>query len=236
VTADYRYQGLAARVAEFQRAGYAVTGELCLTIFERAWQMRGMEGLMMDFLANPGMAHAVCQRLADFRVEQARRFARDGVDILRLGDDVCMQQGLMMSLDVYRTFFKERIRTIVTAAKEVKPDVLVFMHCDGCVEEVIQEYIDIGIDILNPIQPECNSLARIAARFGGRIAFWGGIGTQSTMPFGTPAQVHAKVREVKQVLGRQGGLLIAPSHVLEPDVPWQNVLAFVEAIQNARYD
>jgi uroporphyrinogen decarboxylase len=236
VTADNRYEGLAERVAEYHRRGYAVNGELYQTIFERAWLMRGMEQLLMDFLAEPEMGHAICRSIAELRIEQARRLAALGVDILRLGDDVCTQKGLMMSVGTYRTFLKEPTREIIHAAKQVNPDVLVFMHCDGRVADMIEEYVDVGVDILNPVQPECNDFAEITRRSAGRLAFWGGIGTQSTMPFGSPGDVAAAVAHTKQSLGRDGGLLLAPTHILEPEVPWENVLAFVEAAKNSSYE
>jgi uroporphyrinogen decarboxylase len=236
VTADYRYEGLQQRIDEYHRRGYAVTGELYQTIFERAWLMRGMERLLMDFMEVAEIGHAVCQCIADLRIEQARRLAALGVDVLRLGDDVCTQKGLMMSLVTYRKFLKEPTRAIIRAAKQINPEVLVFMHCDGRVGDMIEEYVNIGVDILNPVQPECNSFEEIVQRSAGRLAFWGGIGTQSTMPFGTPHDVASAVTRAKQTLGRDGGLLLAPTHILEPEVPWQNVLAFVEAARNTLYD
>jgi uroporphyrinogen decarboxylase len=142
----------------------------------------------------------------------------------------------MMSLELYRKFLKERTRRIIMAARRVKKDLLVFMHSDGSVADFIPEYIDIGVDILNPVQPECNDLAAIGRRFGGQISFWGGIGTQTTMPFGTPQDVKDKVREAQSLLGPRGGLLLAPSHILEPEVPWENVLAFVDAARGASYE
>jgi uroporphyrinogen decarboxylase len=142
----------------------------------------------------------------------------------------------MMSLTTYQTFLKEPTREIIRAAKQVKPDVLIFMHCDGRVGDFVEELIDIGVDILNPVQPECNDLESLAKRFQGRISFWGGIGTQSVMPFGTPAEVASEVKRVKEILGRNGGLLIAPTHILEPDVPWENVLAFVKAAKECLYE
>jgi uroporphyrinogen decarboxylase len=235
VTEEYRYEGLDAKTVEFQRRGYAVTGELYQTIFERAWLLRGIEPMMMDFVANPEIAHAICEQIAQRRIQQARRYARMGVDILRLGDDVCMQTGAMFSLETYRTFLKERTRAIVRAAKEIKPDLLVFMHCDGKIDRLIPEYLDIGIDILNPVQPECNDLAAIQKRHGSRLSFWGGVGTQTTMPFGTPKEVAACVRQLKEILGPNGGLLVAPTHILEPEVPWENIEAFVAAAKSTRY-
>jgi uroporphyrinogen decarboxylase len=235
VAADDRYEGLAERIDEYHRRGYAVTGELYQTIFERAWLMRGMEQLLMDFLMEPELGHAICRRIADLRIQQARRLAALGVDVLRLGDDVCTQKGLLMSVGTYRTFLKEPTRAIISAAKEVKPDLLVFMHCDGRIEDMIEEFVDIGVDILNPVQPECNNLQQIAWRAGGRLAFWGGIGTQSTMPFGTPDDVASAVTRAIETLGGNGGLLLAPTHILEPEVPWANVLAFIAAAKHTYY-
>lgn len=235
VDANYRFEGLAEVTRAFQDRGYAVTGELYLTIFETAWLLRGMENLLTDFYSNEELAQALCGRLMELRVRQAIKYAEAGVDVLRLGDDVATQKGPMMSLELYRKFLKERTRRIITAAKQVKKDLLVFMHSDGAVAEFIPEYIDIGVDILNPVQPECNDLAEISRRYGDRLSFWGGIGTQTTMPFGTPQEVRDKVREVHLQLGPRGGLLLAPSHILEPEVPWENVLAFVEAARSANY-
>jgi hypothetical protein len=169
VDADYRFESLAARVADYQGRGYAVTGELYQTIFEMAWLLRGMENLLMDFLADPDLAHAICEKLTDLRIRQAVRYA------------------------------------------------------------------ELGVDILNPVQPECKDLATIGRHYGEPISFWGGIGTQSTMPFGTPEDVRQKVSEVQAALGTGGGLLLAPTHILEPEVPWENIEAFVVAAKSSRY-
>jgi uroporphyrinogen decarboxylase len=231
VDADYRFDGMAEQVHTYQERGYAVTGELYMTIFETAWLLRGMVKLLTDFCYHDEVAHAICEALTELRIRQARKYAETGVDILRLGDDVAAQTGPMMSPDLYRTYLKERTRRIITAAKEVNKDILVFMHSDGAVIEFIPEYIDIGVDIVNPVQPECNDLEEIGRRFDGQISFWGGIGTQTTMPYGTGAEIRTKVQEVQKTLGKKGGLLIAPSHILEPEVPWENVLAFVGGVK-----
>jgi len=89
--------------------------------------------------------------------------------------------------------------------------------------------------IVNPLQPECGDFAAIGRQYGDRLSFWGGIGTQSAMPFGTPADIRRKVSEVQSALGARGGLLLAPTHILEPEVPWENVEAFVAAAKSARY-
>ena len=233
---DYRFDWMAETVKAIQDRGYAVAGELYQTIFEIAWLMRGMENLLGDFLLNEDVAHAICEKLTVLRIRQAAKFAEAGVDIIRLGDDVAAQKGAFMSLDIYQKFLKERTRRIINSARRVRPDILIFMHSDGSIKDFIPEYIDIGVDILNPVQPECNDLEAIGKQYGGKISFWGGIGTQTTMPFGTVEDVRNAVRSVHTQLGSQGGLLLAPSHILEPEVPWENVLAFVEAARESRYE
>jgi uroporphyrinogen decarboxylase len=235
VDADYRFDGMAENMNAIHERGYAVAGELYQTIFEIAWLMRGMENLLGDFMLNEDIANAICEKLAELRIRQAAKFAEAGVDIIRLGDDVAAQKGAFMSLDLYRKYLKERTRRVIDAARRIRPDVLIFMHSDGSVKDFIPEYIEIGVDILNPVQPECNDLGAIGREFGGKISFWGGIGTQSTMPYGSPREVRESVRRVHAQLGTHGGLLLAPSHILEPEVPWENIIAFVEESREARY-
>jgi uroporphyrinogen decarboxylase len=226
--APYRYAGVTHQTQAFHDRGYAVCGEMYQTLFETAWLMRGMETFMADFYLEPEIAHAICERITAIRVGQAREFAKAGVDILRLGDDIVTQQGRMMSVETYREFFLPRIRRIVDAAKAVNPEVIIFMHCCGHVEPVIGELIEAGVEVLNPVQPECNDVRRIKAQYGDRLSFWGGIGVQSVLPHGTPEEVRRAVVETAATLGPDG-LLLAPAHILDPAIPWENVLACVDA-------
>ena len=105
-----------------------------------------------------------------------------------------------------------------------------FFHSDGNVAELIPDFIDVGIDILNPLQPECMDIEAIKREYGRDLAFWGAVGTQTTMPFGTPEEVERVVRRCIETIGRDGGFLIAPTHLVEPEVPWENIMAFVEAV------
>lgn len=235
VDSEYRFEGLADKVKSYHENGYAVMGELYQTIFEMSWLMRGMENMLIDFAINEEMAHAICERLMNIRIRQAKEYARMGVDIIRLGDDVATQRGPMISAAMYEKYLKPRYKKIIAAAKEINPDILIFLHCDGKVEDMVSDFIEVGIDILNPVQPECNDLEKIFALYGDKISFWGGIGTQTTMPFGTPEDVRAKVTEVQSILGKNGGLLLAPTHILEPEVPWDNIVAFIDAAKNAEY-
>ena len=232
IDADYRFAGMKEKIAEYHKKGYAVTGEMYCTIFETAWQLRGLETFLIDLYEEEEIAEAICQKLCELRIRQAQKYAELGVDILRLGDDVATQNGPLMSIPVYRKFFSGKMKQIISAAKEINPDILIFRHCDGKVEDLIDTFLEEGVEILNPVQPECNDLAAVYEKYGDRLSFWGGIGTQSTMPFGSPADVKNAVEEVQKLLGGRGALLIAPSHILEPEVPWENVIAFIDTVKN----
>ena len=236
IDADYRYEGLKEKIEEYKARGYVVMGEMYCTIFETAWQLRGMENFLIDFYENEELVEAICKNILTMRLKQAREYAELGVDIIRLGDDVATQNGPLMSREIYGRFFKGKMRQIIQAAKEINPNILVFRHCDGKVEDLVEDFIEEGIDILNPVQPECNDLQKIYDMAGDRLAFWGGIGTQSTMPFGTPEEVKEAVKRTQKLLGGRGALVIAPSHILEPEVPWENVVAFVEAAKESYYE
>jgi uroporphyrinogen decarboxylase len=226
---EYRYIEVAKKTKDFQDRGYVVCGELYQTIFETAWLMRNMEPFMVDLLLNEDLAHAICENITQIRIKQARLFASAGVDIIRLGDDIVSQRGLMMSPETYGTFFKPRIQRIIHAAKEVNPEVIIFMHSCGKVEEVIDDFIEAGVEVLNPIQPECNDLTEIQKKYKNKLSFWGGIGLQSVMFNGTPEEVTLKVQEANTLFGGNGGFLVAPAHILDPSIPWDNIVAFIEA-------
>ncbi len=234
LTADERFVGYRQEVQRIQAAGYAVMGSaypLGGTVFWPAYKLRGMEALLTDMLANQEFAAALLDRVTKISAGLAAKVASMGVDIILMADDFGTQLDLMMSLAMWRRWFKERLATVIRAAKEANPGVLVFFHSDGAVQKIIPDLIEIGVDILNPVQPECMDPAQIKAEFGNRLSFWGTIGTQTTMPFGTPDEVRAVVRERVRSVGKGGGLLLAPTHVLEPEVPWENIVAFVEAVE-----
>ncbi|MBI4560087.1 MAG: hypothetical protein HY706_21040 [Candidatus Hydrogenedentes bacterium] len=225
------YAHLNSSVAALHGRGLAAQGDLYCTIFETAWGIRGMENLLTDFVLRPEMAEALLERLSTMRVIQARQLAESGVAILRLGDDIGMQHGMLMSPELWRHYLKPRLAQVIRAAREVKPDLHVFYHSDGNCEAVIPDLIEIGVTALNPVQPECMDPVALKAEFGDRLAFWGTVGTQSTMPFGTPEEVRTTVRDRIRIVGKNGGLVIAPTHVLEPEVPWKNILAFIDAVE-----
>lgn len=231
---SYRYADLGARIEELHRQGFAVAA-FAGSVFEQSWYLRGIEDLMMDLIAEPQIAHHFFERTAALQRRAAAEFARAGADIVITGDDIAGQQGLLMNLAVWREFLKPRLAATVRAVKEANPDAFVFYHSDGNVEAAIPDLIQIGIDILNPVQPECMEPALIKQRYGDRLSFWGTVSVQRTMPFGSPGEVQAEVRARIRDVGCGGGLILAPAHVLGPETPWENVVAFFEAADEAHH-
>jgi len=233
IEADYRLESLARRAEELHQRGLAVAVSMECTLFETAWYLRGMEQLFVDFVERPALAEALLDRILDKRLIQARKFAEAGVDVIRTGDDVATQRGPLMSLPMWRRWIKPRLTRIIAEAKRTRPDLILFYHSDGDVAALIPDLLEIGVDVLNPVQPECMDPADLKRRHGSRLSFWGTVGIQTTLPFGTPDEVRQVVRQRIETVGQGGGLLLSPAHMIEPDVPWENLEAFVDAVKSA---
>ncbi len=232
---DYPFLDLSHMDSSFfeedvKQARLAKTVSFCSlgSIYEAAWMMRGYESFLMDMMSEPENCDVMLDRMCDTWESLAIIAAKAGVDLLTCGDDVANQKTLMFSKDIWRKFIKPRWARVFKAAKSINPDIQIKYHSDGNVEEIISELIDIGVTILNPCQPECMDLVSIKSKYGKNVVFDGTIGTQTTLPFGTPSDVRKEVTRVKKELGYDGGIIIAPSHKVEPEVTTENVLAFLE--------
>jgi uroporphyrinogen decarboxylase len=221
-------------VDSVHRRGLAAYGTLEMTIWEAAWYLRDMTKLMMDMAANDTKAVWLLEKVTELACIKAAAYARCGVDVLTLGDDVGMQSALIMSREFYRRFLKGRLARVIKAAKAIKPDIIIQYHSCGYVTPLIEDFIEAGIDVLNPVQPECMSFAEIHSRFDDRLSFSGTIGTQTTMPFGSPQDVRDIVFRNLTIAGPRGGLVCCPTHLLEPEVPWENILTYVQACRDFR--
>ncbi len=225
-----RFAALRPEVEAYHERGLAVIASMQMTIFELSWYLRGLENLLTDTIMNANLAAALLHRVTTIRCEMATAYAALGVDVLSLGDDVGTQRGMLMSPITWRQWLKPRLAQVIASARAIAPNILIEYHSDGAIEPIIPELIEIGVDVLNPVQPECMDPAALKALYGHRLAFSGTIGTQTVMPFGTPEEVRQAVRWSIEIMGANGGLYISPTHILEPDVPWENVLAFFDAV------
>jgi len=229
-TVDFSY--LDAEVKAIHAKGLAVFVWAECTIWETAWYVRGMDNLMMDIAMEDEKATWLLDTITEKACQRARAFAKAGVDILGLGDDVGMQQALMMSQEMYQGWLKPRLAKVIAAAKEVNPDIMISYHSCGYVTPLIGDFIDIGVDILNPVQPECMKFKDVFEQYGGQISFNGTMGTQQLMPNGSPQDVRDEVKRNLEIAGDKGGLFCCPTHILEPEVPWDNIEAYVDACRN----
>lgn len=228
-SADGSHQ--AEQVRRIKEQDLIALGNMQTTIWESAWYMRSMEELFCDMMAEDEMAEVLLDKVTELSLIRAKAYVKAGVDVLFLGDDIGMQHTIMMSEELYCTWLKPRLKKIIDEVKKINPEVIVFYHSCGFVEPLIPHLIEAGIDVLNPIQSECMDFEEIYRKYGDKISFHGTIGTQTVMPHGTPKEVKETVWRNLDIAGDKGGLFVAPTHLLEPEVPFENILAYVEACQ-----
>jgi uroporphyrinogen decarboxylase len=229
----YRVEQLVHEVAALQARGLAVGGNLPHLggeLFEAAWRLRGLENFLLDLAERPAWADFVLDRLVALARRNAEALAAAGVDVLSLDDDVGMPGTMFISPAMWRRFFKPRLAGIVEAARAIKPDLRVLYHSDGYIEPIVGDLIEIGVNALNPLQPEHMDAARIRRRYGSRLALWGTVGSQTSFSFGTPQAIQCEVRGRIETLGRAGLILCPAYDVDEPDIPWENIAAFMDAV------
>ena len=227
MNASYAHQK--AEADSIHADGFASVGGMQTTIWETAWYIRGMEELMMDMMTDDVKAEFLFDKITELAIKRAVSYAEAGCDMLYFGDDIGMQQSIMMSESLYCDWLKPRLKKVVDAARAVKPDILILYHSCGFITPFIPHLIDAGIDVLNPVQPECMDFAVLHDMYGDKLSFNGTIGTQTTMPHGSPDDVRREVFKNLEIAGDKGGLLCCPTHLLEPEVPWENVEAYVKA-------
>jgi uroporphyrinogen decarboxylase len=211
-----------------KRKDFFLTYTFGLLFWERAWALRGMENMLMDLVAEPAFVEELLDRLMQLHLDALDRILPLPFDSIRFGDDFGAQKGLIMGLRYWRRFLRPRLARMygkVRAAGKV-----VSIHSCGDNSEIMGDLIDIGVQIFNPAQPEANDLAALKKRYGRHITFEGGIGTQATLPLGTPQEVREEIRRCRRDLGRGGGLILATTKPIRPDVPTENAVACVETI------
>jgi uroporphyrinogen decarboxylase len=231
----YYVDGLARQVKRLQNRGLAAGGNLPHLggeLFEAAWRLRGLENFLLDLVERPDWAHFLLDRLAGLARRNAEALAHAGVDVLALDDDVGMPRTMMISPATWREFFKPRMADIIEAARTIKPDLRVLYHSDGYFEPIVGDLMEIGVQAINPLQPDHMDAARIRCRFGPRLALWGTVGRHTTFSFANPEEIRQEVKLRIDSLGRAGLILCPAYDVDEPDIPWENVAAFVKSVQD----
>lgn len=226
-----KYKEMAGLVMNLHNKGLASFAFMQMTVWEASWYLRSMEELMMDMMMEDEKAVALLDRITDYACAKAAAYARAGVDILSLGDDIGTQESIMIDVPLWEQWLKPRISRVIESARTIRPDILIFYHSCGYIVPFIDQLIEVGVDILNPIQPECMSFDQVHDVFCDRVSFWGTIGTQELLPFGTAQEVRKISLSRLEKCGEKGGICIGPTHLVEPEVPWENLLAIKEACE-----
>jgi uroporphyrinogen decarboxylase len=231
-----RYEGLEQEIKQlYYHTPYALMGDCGYkNHWEPAFLLLGLERALTALAAEPDFIIALMEKISALACGVTKRFLEitgPYLTVVRTSDDVATQKSLMMSPATYRKLIKpyhKRYFSLIKQYTEAK----IFYHSCGNVVGLLDELIDAGVEVLNPVQVAAfKDPAKVKADFGDRLSFWGGIDTQYVLPCGTPAQVQDEVRLRIQQFGPGGGFVAAPVHNIQGDVPPENVLAFSEAIQ-----
>ena len=198
------------------------------SLFERAWTLRGMEQLLIDFVERPEFVHELLEAITEFTLTQVDSVLKHEIDAVRFGDDWGSQAGLIMGPTLWREFIKPYATRLYQRVREAGR--FVFIHSCGDVDAILDDLVECGVQVFNPFQPEVMDVFETKNRYYGRLAFYGGISVQRLLPHGTPDEVRAEVRRLLDTLGRGGGYLASPSHAVPADVPPENMAAMIEVL------
>lgn len=224
----------------YHETDLALVGRFNNSIWEQAFYLRGFERMLLDMAMNPDFPCALMDKLTEIaisRVEIGMACCGEYLQVLRLaGDDMGHQYGTLISPKMFRDLVKPRFARLYSTAREMlakyNPEAKLMAHTCGDVYPIIPDYIEMGLDVLDPVQPYVAEMERekLKAEFGDRLAFHGGIDIQKVMPYGTPEEVKNEAKTAIQALGPGGGYIVAPAHYLQADVPPENVVALRDAI------
>jgi uroporphyrinogen decarboxylase len=203
--------------------------QIGFSLYERAWALRGMQNLLMDFFDHPGFVHELLNTIADYNIAQVQQALTYEIDAIYFGDDWGQQHGLQMGPKLWREFLYPELERMYGVVHQAGKHV--FIHSCGDVDELFDDLISIGVNCFNPFQPEVMDVSEILRKYRGRLTFHGGLSTQQTLPYGSVADVQAETQLLLEQ-GSMGSYIFAPAHDVEGDVPLDNMLAFIELVQS----
>jgi uroporphyrinogen decarboxylase len=228
------FAGLAEDAKElYENTDYAIMADGGFKSFwELGYMLRGFERSLTDLALNPEFTIALMEKLLEINIKMTGRFldaVGPYIQIFRAGDDLATQKGRMWSRETHQAVLTPVYKKFFDFVKS-KTEAKIFFHSCGNAVPVIDDLVEVGVDILNPVQVAAmGDMADVKARFGDRMVFWGGIDTQRVLPLGSPEDVEAEVKQRIRELGPGGGFVVAAVHAIQPDVPPENIMAMAEA-------
>lgn len=212
---------------------HAIVADLETAIFETSWYLTGLEKFLVDLISEAPYIEVLLDRVMEINVETGKYLIKLGADILWAGDDFGTQHGMIMDPYLWRKVFKPRIKWMFEEFRKVNPDIKLAWHSCGSIPEIIPDFIEIGLDILNPIQPGARGMEPdiLKKEYGKDLVFFGGIDIQDLLPHSTPEKIKNEIKKICGILGKGGGYILAPAHNIQPDTPVENILAIYEAVK-----
>lgn len=235
--AAHRFDYAKEQVKEYSLQ-YAIIGVVECTVLELSWYLTGMQKFLVDLYSERPYLIKLMDEILAYNIEVGKELIRLGADIIWTGDDYGTQRGMLISPKLWRRHFKPRMAIVYEEFKKINPKVKIAHHSCGSIRPIIGEMIEIGVEVLNPIQPRAADMdpKSLKEEFGDSLAFFGGIDQQHTMPRGSVEDVKEEVKTRIAELGGGGGYLLAPAHDIQADVPVENTLALFEAAkQTGKY-
>ncbi len=226
---------LPARVQAYKDQGLFVSSGVTQP-YKQAWLLRGMEQFLMDYLINPGFVNKLYDRIYGLWTEIGCRVVSAGVDMFCVGGDIAMQDRILMGAATWRRFDKPRLAAMFSELRAIKPDLHLYIHSDGDLTEIMDDLIEVGFDVIDPIQPECMDPVEVKRRWGDKITLHGCGSLQQVLPFGSTEDVRNHVIELIEKCGYNGGLVLRVSNAIGFDVPTENVVTFFETARDYRFD
>jgi len=219
------YVPVKAAVERYGREKFIVGSCQC-SIFEMAWYLRGLKDFLVDLLDDEDYANTLLDKAADFSQKAGLNMIDCGVDMVWLGDDVATQRSMLISMDTWRKYFRDRFAKIFEAYRAKKKNIVIAYHSCGNCEAILDDMTEIGLDVINPIQPLAMDPYYIKKRYGKSLTLFGAIDIQRLLPFGTVDEICRTVREYKRTLGENGGYILSPAHNIQADTSLENIQAF----------
>ncbi|MBI9058513.1 hypothetical protein L3049_18785 [Labilibaculum sp. DW002] len=202
--------------------------QIGFSLYERAWTLRGIENLLMDFMMYPDFVHELFTKIADYNIAQMKKAMEYDIDAIYFGDDWGQQSGLIFGYDMWKEFVYPQLKRMYSYARENGKYVMI--HSCGDVDELFPDLVELGLNSFNPFQPEVMDIYTILPEYRGRLAFHGGLSMQKILPFGTVEDVENESKRLLE-LGKDGGYIFSPSHSVESDTSKENIMKFIEMAQ-----